>query len=533
MEKDLSKDGISSKERLAEIVGVLKKHNILSGINPLKFRTILEELGPTFIKVGQILSNRPDLLSKEYIEELSKLRSDVAPMEFQEVLDILREEYDRKLFTLFLNIDRNRLGSASIAQVHRATLKDGSEVVIKVQRRNIKERMITDIKLLKKAVKLLNLQKIFNNIVSFDEILDELLISTLDEMNFLKEAEHICNFLDIHADVKYIRVPKVYKNLTTEKVLVMEYVEGVSIGDVDFLTNDGYELEEIAVKLAENYLYQVIDQGIFHADPHPDNIYISDGKIVYLDFGLMGTLSARNKELLEKCIYAIINDDVRTVEKILLTLGEKTGEVNHTKLCSDIERLLDKNKYTDIKDINIAVFAQELIEMLMSNNIKLPKEITMLARGIVVLEGTLEVICPKISLMQVLKEKTKNSALKLLFDKDNIQKELASGFNSLTSLNKIPSDLHNFLDTASRGEAKFNIEVTDSSKKIDRFEKMVHRIVVCILDVAFIVGAALIVANGVESSEQNFLFYLYLIIAIVFTIWLFIKMYIDKLNRKK
>jgi len=533
MIKEKESKNLSGKQRLFNILSILKKHDVFSGIDPIKLREILEDLGPTYIKIGQILSNRPDMLPQEYIDSLSELRSNVNPMSYQEILEILREEYDNKLFQLFLSIDRNPLGSASIAQVHKAILKDGSEVVIKVQRRNIKETMVADIRVLKKALRLLHVQSLFKNIISFDDVLDELLATTLEEMNFLVEASHIDEFYTVNKELKYIKEPKVYKNLTTEKVLVMEYIDGININESKALIDSGYDLEEIGHKLADNYIYQAIDIGYFHAEPHPNNIIISNGKIGYIDFGMMGRLNARNKELLKRCIIAIFNNNIKEVEHNLLVIGEAKGNINHTKLCHDLELILDKNKSMGIKDINITKFANDLLNLLSSNNITLPKDITMLVRGIVVLEGTLETVSPNISLLQVFESRVKNVSLKTIFNKENLGKEFGLFLNSLGSLNRIPSDLHTFLKSIGRGEAKFNIEVTDSNKFLDRFEKMIHRIVVCILDVAFILGAALMVSNGIATSDQRFLFYLYVAVGFIFTVWLFIKMYLDKLNRKK
>lgn len=533
MTKETNNKTISGKERLFEIIDVLKRHDVLSGIDPVKLRTILEDLGPTYIKAGQILSNRPDMLPANYIDELSKLRSNVNPMPYQEILDILREQYDKQLFQLFLSIDRNPLGSASIAQVHRAILKDGKEVVIKVQRRNIKEIMVADIRVLKKALSMLHVQKLFKDIVSFDEVLDELLTTTLEEMDFLKEAEHIEEFYQENKEIKYVKVPKVIKNLTTEKVIVMEYIDGFNVTQTEKLIDNGYDLDEIGSKLAENYIYQAIDVGYFHADPHPNNIIITDGKIGYIDFGMMGRLNSRNKELLRQCIIAIFNNDIREVERILLILGESKNNIDHSSLCRDLQLILDKNKTVGIKDINITKFANELMSILGNNGIKLPKDITMLVRGIVVLEGTLEVVSPNINLLQVFENRVKNVSLKSILNKDNLTKELGHIASSLGSINRLPHDIHTFLKSATRGETKFNIEITDSYKFLDRFEKMIHRIVVCILDVAFIVGAALMVSNGINTSDQRFLFYVYVAVGFIFTVWLFIKMYFDKLNRKK
>ena len=186
-----------------------------------------------------------------------------------------------------------------------------------------------------------------------------------------------------------------------------------------------------------------------------------------------------------------------------------------------------------ISDIHITKFANDMMKILSSHGITLPKDITMLVRGIVVLEGTLEVVSPSINLMQVFENRVKNVHLQTFINKESLSKELAVSISSLGSMNRLPRDLHQFFKSTIRGETKFNIEVTDSYKFLDRFEKMIHRIVVCILDVAFILGAALMVSNGIHTSDQRFLFYLYVVVGFIFTVWLFIKMYFDKLNRKK
>jgi len=523
-------ESISGKKRLFEIIKIIKDSGIISNMTPVKLRNLLEELGPTYVKIGQILSNRPDLLPNEYIEELGKLRSDVKPMDYQQILDILKEEYDKHLFLIFSSIDREPLGSASIAQVHKAKLKDGRDVVIKVQRPHIKEVMMADIRVLKKALKMLQVQRIFKNIVSFDDVLDELLNTSLEEMDFLTEASHIKEFYQENKTVNYIKVPEVIDNLTTEKVLVMDYISGYSVNQIDKLRESGYDLDEIATKLADNYIYQAIDVGYFHADPHPNNIIISDGKIGYIDFGMMGRLNSRNKNLLKQCIVAIFNNEIKEVERILLVLADVKGNVNHAKLCYDLQMILDKNKSTGIHDINIAKFTNEMLNLLGDNGITLPEDITLLVRGIVVLEGTLEIISPNINLMQVFENRVKNMSIKEIINKDNLSKEFAHSISSVSSLNRIPKEVHEVLKGINRGETKVNVEITDSHVALDRFEKMIHRIVVCILDVAFIVGAALMVSNGLNTKDQRFLFYVYVAIGFIFTVWLFIKMLIDRIH---
>ncbi len=524
---------MKGRERVIEIIKIMNSHNILNGLTPKKLREILEDLGPTYIKIGQILSNRPDLISEEYTEELSKLRKDTLPMDKKEVLEIIQEELDNDKLDLIEYIDTRPIGSASIAGVYKATLKNKEKVVIKVQRRNIKEIMTTDIRLLKKAVKIIHLNDIMHNIISIEEVLDELLNTSYEEMDFLKEANNINEFAAINEYINYIKVPKVYKNLTTEKVLVMEYIDGINIYNKEKLLEEGYDLEEIGKKIADNYLYQALDCSFFHADPHPDNIFIKDGQIVFLDFGMMGRINSRSKEILNKTITAIINEDIKMVERNLLLLGTPKTKIDHHKLREDLENLLNKYKDKPLEEINISKFVKDVMTILISHKISLPKDITMLIRGNVVIEGTLELISPQISLIAVIKNRTSKEGLDFIINKDNIVKEAYRAINGTKHLVSIPEDLHNALVELNNGETKLNVEISDSSKQIDRLEKMVHRIVVCALDVAFIIGASLIAKQDVVSKEQKMLFYLYIALGTIFTIWLFIKMYIDKLNRKK
>ena len=524
---------MSNKSRLLEIVSVLKKYDIFKNCTPVNLRCAFEELGPAFVKIGQILSNRRDLISDKYIDELSKLRYDVKPMSFDEVKEILDFEYDGKTDEIFTSIDSKPLGSASIASVHKATLHGGREVVVKVQRKNIKETFVGDIKLLKKVTKMFRLEKFLNGIVSFDDILDELLQTTLEEMDFVVEADHIEEFYNCNKDIPFIKVPKVIRKYSTSQVLVMDYIRGNNLNEVEALEKAGYDLEEIGSKLADHFIYQALDTGYFHADLHPNNIIISGDKIAYIDYGMMGRITSRNMDLLKRCMVAIFNQDIKEVSKIILIMCDVKGDIDNTKLCNSLELLLDKFKSTSIKDIDITKFTTDLIKLLWEFGIKVPKDVTMLIRGIVVIEGTLEVISPNISLMEVFKNKLKNTNVKSIFNKENIVKELGYFVGNVESLNRIPKEVNTTLKSINRGEVKINIELVNKNQYLDRFEKMVHRLVVGIIDVSFILSAAMLASNGVSGKNEKFMFIVFVLVAAFLTIWLFFKMYMDKLNRRK
>ena len=312
-------------KRLKEITRVILKNDLKSGITPLKVYNILEELGPTFIKIGQILSTRIDIVPKEYLVQLSKLRSNVTPMSDEELNSILDLEYKDKS-KIFKEINEV-IGSGSIAQVNKATLVSDIKVVIKVCRKDVYEKMQMDVKLMKKAIKVLHLNKIIK-IIDLNNTLDEILEVAYEESNFNIEKDHLIKFKKLNEEEKYISQPKVFSNISTNKVLVMEYVDGITLDKKDELIKNDYNLENISYILSDNYIKQALKDGFFHADPHPDNIMIRNGKIVFLDLGMMGTLKEKNKRLLNSCITKIIEEDYYEVSKILIKMCSKSDDVD-------------------------------------------------------------------------------------------------------------------------------------------------------------------------------------------------------------
>ena len=315
------REPIEYNSRLKEITAVLRKHNITRGVTPKKLRLIIEDLGPTFIKLGQIMSMHSDILPKRYCDELMKLRSEVTPMPFEEVIEVIEESYGRSWKRVFSEIDPIPQGSASIAQVHRAVLRTGEEVVVKVQRKGIYETMARDIALLHKAVKLLPPVSI-KGMADLDLVLDEMWSVTRDEMNFLTEASNMEEFARRNKDVNYVGTPILYQQFTTVHVLVMEYIDGCGIDDKEALLENGYDLREIGTKLVDNYIKQVMDDGFFHADPHSGNVKIREGKIIWIDMGMMGRLTEHDREVIGKAVQGIALNDVGMILNAVLAIGE-------------------------------------------------------------------------------------------------------------------------------------------------------------------------------------------------------------------
>ena len=369
-----------NRQRLMEIMEVVRRHDITRGMSPEKLCAIIEELGPTFIKLVQILSMRSDFLPKEYCEALKKLRSDVSPMSYAQVVAIVEASYGRPLGEVFSSFDEQALGSASIAQAHAAVLQSGEPVVVKVQREGIHDVMSRDIMLLKHACRLLKYTPV-SGLVDFNRVLDEMWLVAQEEMDFQTEAANLERFRKLNEDVAFVTSPALYREYTTTCVLVMERVDGIAIDDRDALVAAGYDPAEIGAKLADNYVRQIMTDGFFHADPHPGNLRIRDGRIVWLDMGMMGSLNDRQRSMIGKAITGVARGDINLCRDAVLNLGEFHGETDRRQLYRDIETLLEQYGSLDLGSMDLAMVFEDLTEVMKRNGISMPGSLTMLARG--------------------------------------------------------------------------------------------------------------------------------------------------------
>ncbi len=518
---------MSENSRLKEIIKILNKHNFISDKSPKNVRTIFEELGPTFIKIGQILSNRNDFLSVEYRNEFKKLLDSATPIPYSDIANTLENEYE-DYKNIFKFIDEKPLGSASIAQTHHAILSSGEEVAIKIVRNGIRDTVSLDLRLLKKIIKQFHLDKLISSITDIDKLINDLSVTMMEEMDLLTEAKHIDKFSSLNQNINYIKTIKVYHEYTTSNVLVMEYIDGDNIDKVAILKDKGYDINEIAQKLANNYIKQAINDGFYHADPHASNIKIKDGKIVYLDFGMMGTLSLNSQKQLEKCIEFILNDNYREIANIVCMMNTNDEEVDFMSLCNSIKNVLEKNKTTSIHSVDVKVFINDMYELLNNSHIILPNDITMLARGILVIAGLLEEICPDISLVTVFKNYYLSNINEYI-NLDKIKKAAVSTYFNANSLMNIPNEMLSTLKSINNDEMTFNVKVKNSDKLNDSTSTFSHQFIIAITNASLLIGLAILVNN---SSLSSILTSIYLIFSFICSIYLIYKIVSNKINRK-
>ena len=482
---------IEYNSRLREITAVLRKHNITRGVTPKKLRLIIEDLGPTFIKLGQIMSMHSDVLPKRYCDELMKLRSDVTPMPFEEVIEVIEESYGRSWKRVFSEIEEEPQGSASIAQVHRAVLRTGEKVVVKVQRRGIYEKMARDIDLLHKAVKLLPPVSI-KGMADLDLVLDEMWSVTRDEMNFLTEASNMEEFARRNKDVNFVGTPILYQQFTTVHVLVMEYIDGCGIDDKEALLENGYDLREIGSKLVDNYIKQVMDDGFFHADPHSGNVKIREGKIIWIDMGMMGRLTEHDREMIGKAVQGVALNDVGLIQEAVMALGEFKERPDQRKLYEDIDTLLMKYGSTNMGSINVAEVLSDLMDVMKDNKIMMPHGLTMLARGLSHMEGVLADIAPDLNMVEIATAHLTGK----IFQNIDLKKELkSSGKSIVKSFRKaldIPSLISDMMHGYLKGQAKVNLDlqVTDDLARLLR--RLVRNIVMGLWVMALLISSSII-----------------------------------------
>ena len=491
-----------NSQRRREIMQVLKKHHITRGISPEKLRNILEELGPTYVKLGQIMSMHSDILPKAYCDELMNLNSNVTPMPFSEVREVLEKSWNCDIYDILSNIEETPLGSASIAQVHKAVLKNGSFVVIKVQRKGIYDIMARDIGLLHHLASLMPPIGDLKNMVDLNMVLDEMWVVAQQEMDFLKEAANIVEFAHNNKSIVYVDVPTVYKEYTTDRVLVMEYIEGVSIIDRKTLEKRGYDCHEIGQKLVNNYIKQVMDDGFFHADPHPGNISIRGGQIIWLDMGMMGRLCESQRKIMARGVSAIALKDVNMLVNAVRDLCDENGVVDNVKLYVDLREFLQKYGSMSMGEINVPASLQDIMDIMKNNHLAMPHGVTMLARGLAHIEGDLAIISPDINMLEIATTRIGENFIENLDLKAELKKNAKLIYRSFSKGMELPALATDLLQEYLRGDAKTNLQLQISGPFAEFVYSCVRNLVIGMCLTGLLIGSAIICTT--EMSPKIF-----------------------------
>lgn len=490
----------SNRERLTEIASVLAsygfghiyrtrvrtKHREQDATN---LRLAFEELGPSFIKIGQIISTRQDLLPPNYIAELTKLRDDAPPFPYSDIERIFKEEFNEELTDVFKSVDKTPLASASVAQVHRATLHSGEEVAIKVQRPDIETNLLRDINLFSRIVSMAP-ETVKEMLVDVDAAFKEIAESTKRELDFRNEGQALVKFRLLNKEIDAVTAPKPYLNYTSKRVLVEEFVGGIRGLNLQQIREKGYDKRDLAEKLVYSFLKQVFRDGFFHGDPHPGNLIIRDKKIVFIDFGIIGEISKGVQKDLIKLMQAIVFDDLDQLMNLLLQMAITKKKVDRFAFSEDLHDFYQSYISRSFGQINLSTFFSDVLAITHSYKMVMPNDFILLGKSLTIIEGVVTELHPEINVLEIATTYFKQRGDIKLTEDFSVDKLKLSAYQLATDSIKLPSTLKKTLDMINNGRLLVHLDLVHFDDKWKEVNKMVNRLVFALIIAALIMASA-------------------------------------------
>jgi len=465
-----------------------------------KMRLACEELGPTFIKFGQLLSNRSDVLPLELILELEKLQDNVPPLPGSIARKVVEKELKKSTEELFAWFEIEPFASASMAQVHRATLKGGEKVAVKVQRPGIKEIIIEDIRVMYTVAEILD--KRVPSIRSFDPvgIVRSFEESILKELDFVHESVNATrfynNFSGEDAVSRFIHVPKIFQNYTTSKVLILEFISGFKISKFNEMEANHHDRKLIAKNLALSYFMQIFDHGFFHADPHPGNIFVlKSGEICYLDFGMMGSILTRDIEIFGHIFLSVRDKDVKNIIRSLLKLSENVHISNAHELESDVNEFVQSHSVSHLHTNEMSNVLLELKNIIVKHDLKVPAHFFLLIRSMVTIEGVIKNLDPDINIIEL----AKPYFIRSIAHKYDPVKIFKKFFNTMyefgSYMEDFPGDVKSAMRRINTGEIKVDLRHQGIDPLVHTIHRVTKQVVAAVVMAALIVCASITLVN--------------------------------------
>ncbi|MEA3361757.1 MAG: AarF/ABC1/UbiB kinase family protein [Thermodesulfobacteriota bacterium] len=458
-----------------------------------RFRLALEELGPTFIKFGQILSTRPDIVPTEVLEELQRLQDRIPAVSTDEIKAQIHRELGYPIEEIFKDFEDTPLATASIAQVHRGTLKNDKEIVCKVRRPGIESVIETDLDIMMGLAYLVEKHLPGGELYDPVGLVREFRRTLHRELDFSREGRTTERFAANFADDETVHIPKVFWDYTGQTVLTLEYVSGIKISNRDELKAAGLDLEIIAKNGADNFLKQVFIHGLFHADPHPGNIHILPGNILCIfDFGMVGRLDDDLKLHLTELLLCVLRRDVDHLISQLLYSGDLHDDSNTKNLKRDLTEFIDDYYDIMLQDLKVGKLLLDFVEILTEYQIKFPSNLMLLSRALFVMEGIGRQLDPNFNMVAQLKPFAEQ-VIKNRYSPTSIAKDAARTLQSYQALGKsLPKDIKEFINRINRNKFKIEVEHRGFERLINDLDKSTNRISFSMVIAALIVGSSLV-----------------------------------------
>jgi ubiquinone biosynthesis protein len=461
---------------------------------PQRLRLAMEELGPTFVKLGQMLSTRPDVLPATYISELTKLQDTVPPVPWGPIRAQIDAEMETPLEELFADFEPVPLAAASLSQVHAATLPDGTPVVVKIQRPNIQTLIETDLEILFDLARLVQERTPLRAVSDLMEIAEEFAITLRAELDFCREGRNADRFRDNFSNEPYLHIPRVYWDFSTHRVLVLERISGIKFDDIEALDAAGYNRNRIALNVARMIVKEVLDDGFFHADPHPGNFVVMQNEVIgAMDFGMVGHLSHRVRtDLIRLYIVAVQLDEEGIIDQ-LIRMGVVGGALDRTGLQRDVMRLLRKYHGMSLGTIRASEVIDDIMPVAFRHNLRLPSDLWLLGKTMAMIEGVGLKLVPDFDIFAVSEPYVRRFMRQLALP-SAWGPPLLKGASDWAALMKlIPRVSSQVLARVEREGLEIRIDIKELDRALARVDQQANRLSLSMLLAALIVGLALLV----------------------------------------
>ena len=467
----------------------------------IKLRNILQGLGPTFIKLGQIASTRRDLVPEEISSELEQLQDQVTSFSYKKVREIIEEELGDTPENLFRDFDETPIATASIGQVHLAHLLSGEPVAIKIQRPDIHPIVETDLEILDDLAKLMEAKLHWAKNYQIRKMIHEFSTSLLDELDYNIEGRNGERIAKQFKNDSTIHIPKVYWQFCTKKVLTMEFIQGIKVSHLEQLDEKGYNRKVIAERLTSSMLHQILIEGFFHGDPHPGNIYVlPENGISYLDFGMIGRVNDEMKYQFASLVINLQHGNTKGMIKTFSSMDLLSDDTNLTSLKNALDGL--KVKYYDIplSEISLGGAVTDILAIAYNHQIQIPSDLTILGKTLLTLEGIIEKLDPDFSMMKAVEPFGKQ----LLRDRYNPKNIMKNSWNQIVDnveiLSELPKSLKEITSTIQKGKLRLDINVPELQLFLQRLDKISNRLSFSIILLAFsILMVGLIIASALTG----------------------------------
>lgn len=478
-----------------------KKHSKTTGE---RVRLFLEELGPTFVKMGQFASTRSDLLPEHITKELAKLQDQVPSYTTEEAKAVIEQELEAPADQVFSEFHETPLGSASIGQVHYAVLHSGESVAVKVQRPNIEDRIKTDLEILEQLAVLAELRLEWADRYQVKGIVEEFAKALLAELDYTIEGRNGDKIAKQFAKDPHIRVPDVHWDYTTKKVLTMEFISGTKFNDADVLAKEGYDTKILAERVANAIFHQIFIEGFFHGDPHPGNVAaLPENTIVFMDFGMVGRLTPEMKDHFASLVIALMRQNTESIIKAITKMGLVPDDVDMQLLTSDVDLLRDKYYDMPFSQVSIGEAVNDLFSVAHAHYIQIPADMTLLGKALITMEGTVEKLDPELSIIKVA-EPFGRQLLRERYRPKRLAKNFFHHWSEMgEALTDLPRNLQDIAAMVKKGKLPVEISLAKADMFLHKLDRISNRLSFSIVLLSFsIIMVGLIIGSALGGQAS-------------------------------